>query len=574
MAIPVPPKSANSAQPSGLKAKVPNDAFAAAAQAYAEKTDAPAGNDPFAAAAQAYTQPSSTSADAEQSTFESPWYTKMLPLAGGIVGGIAGAPLGPAGAVGGATLGGAAGQSYRDLIETNLLGKPQSSTTEVAKGIGTAAVEEGASQLLGMGIMKAAGSAVKLASNQIAAPVKQFMADTVKSVRASVEEPLTKLIASKITPLTAEGAGDSAKQLLKQNITNKYGPFIQAYTNLGDVAKVTPIKDEARRKFTMGLKEWGVENHSGDNWKVIKKFSDDIDAANTGAQLDSVIQQIGDARSVAFKSGASRQATVLKELQTRAQDFSEGEITKIATLIQAGKASPQEMQFIQQLAQQRGIAGPDATKYAKTIAKDYLTAKDKVRTDYAGFRSFLEDVSEQAKVKVNNKGPMTFLSDLENVPSEKLIERMFDPKNAAAFRRMQTETPEVFDVVAKSRVSRLVQESSPDGTLNLEKLRTNIYKLPEDTRKLLFTSDNMATLNKVVSNPKLKRLDSVERLGDNALIKWVNDLTDVTLTVGEGVAKAPRTSAGIRQVIGGAGVGAGKVVAPQIRDMLAKEPQE
>lgn len=508
----------------------------------------------------------------EEPAFESPWYTKMLPTVGGVIGGIAGAAaLNPVTAVGGAALGGAAGQSYRDLIETNLLGKPQSSSAQVAKEIGIAGAEEGAGQVVGMGIAKGIGAGAKLASNYIAAPVKEFMANAVKSVRDSVEEPLTKLIASKVTTMNTEAAGDSAKELLKKNIMTKYGPFADAYSKLSDVSRVTPLKDEARRKFTMGLKEWGVENHSGDNWKVIKKFSDDIDAANTGAQLDDVIQQIGDARNVAFRSGASRQAQVLKELQAKVQDFSEGEITKLATLIQSGKATPQEMQFIQQLAQQRGVPPEEATKYAKSIAKDYLSSKDKVRTDYSGFRSFLEDVSEQAKVKVNNKGPMTFLSDLESVPSEKLIERMFDKKNAAALRRMQTETPEVFDVVAKSQMSQIVQKSSPEGKLNLNKLRENIYNLPDSTRNMLLSADDLKTLNKVVNDPRLKRLESVERLGDNAVAKWLKDLTNVTMTVGEGVAKGPKTSAAVRQVVGDSFIEGGKGLAPMLREKLSPE---
>lgn len=493
----------------------------------------------------------------QQGAFQSPWYTEALPVAGGIIGGIAGTAAGPLGSIGGAALGGAAGQSYRDLIETKLLGKPQSAPMDVAKDIALAAGEEGAGQLVGMGIAKAAGKAASLASKYISAPIKEGMESIVKSVRSSVEEPLMKLLDAKTVPFNTEVAGDTAKNLLKQNIQAKYGPFIKAYNGLDEVANVTPIRDEARLGFTKSLTEWASENHAGDNYKIIKKFANDIDASNSMRQLNDVVSQINDARQVAAKSGAVKQAAMLKELRDKVTGFSENEITKLAARIQGGKASPQELMFFEKMVLQNGIQEPNPMKYAKSLADDYLKTKDKVRVDYAGFRSFLEDVGEQTKLRADNKGPMAFLNSLDDVPSEKLIERMFDKKNAAALRRMQKETPEVFDVVTKSKISQLVQKASPEGTLNLGKLRKEIYALPESTRSLLFSADELKTMNLVVSNPKLKRLEALERVGDNMLTRWAQDVANIGMIYGEGAMKSPKISAGVRQVVGNAAIAGG-----------------
>lgn len=81
--------------------------------------------------------------------------TDLLPLAGGIAGGILGAPAGP-GAIGTAALGGAAGQGLKRVIE-GLRGRrdPSKDTTlSVAKDLGIAGLEQGVGQATGMGAAK------------------------------------------------------------------------------------------------------------------------------------------------------------------------------------------------------------------------------------------------------------------------------------------------------------------------------------------------------------------------------------------------------------------------------------
>lgn len=547
-----------STKPTQLPGKVPGEDLSEAAQAYLN--DIPEMSD----AAQSYLAESpdyqGPAPEAPAASYESPLWAKAIPPVMGIVGGIAGAVVGgPPGAVAGAAAGGAAGQGYREALEQYLNDKPYTDPNDQLKDVALAGAEEGAGQLIGMGLAKGAGLAAKGASKFIPESIKAPMSSTFKTVRSKIEDPIMKVITEKFTPMTKEASGDSVKQMLKQSIQTKYGPFTQAYAALDDVAKAVPVKDEARRKFTMGLKEWGVENHGGDNWRVIKKFADDIDAANTGKQLDDVLGQIRDARSVAYKSGATGQAKMLEEMHERAANFAEGELTKLASRVQAGGALPEEAIALQRLAQQRGLPPEEASKYARSLAKDYLAAKDKIRTDYSGFRQFLTDVGEQTKVRANGKGPMVFLDQVDNVPSEKLIERMFDPKNAAALRRMEQETPEVFDLVSKARMRSIVEKASPDGKINLELFRKELYRIPEDSRKMLMSREQLELLNKTIADPSLRRLDRINRMGENAVSKWAQGMMDIGAVVGQGVANSPGASAGVRQAVGDSVREAGRV---------------
>jgi hypothetical protein len=76
-----------------------------------------------------------------------------LPIAGGVIGGIAGLPAAPAtmgmSSVGGAALGGAAGESYRQLAARRLGMEAPETSTEAAKRIGGKGLEQGAYEALG-----------------------------------------------------------------------------------------------------------------------------------------------------------------------------------------------------------------------------------------------------------------------------------------------------------------------------------------------------------------------------------------------------------------------------------------
>lgn len=479
---------------------------------------------------------------------------EYLPPALGLAGGIVGTALGPAGSVAGAALGGAAGQGYKEFINTQLLKKAPAQNP--LKEAAMAGIEEGASQVVGGAIGKAAGAAASAAGKFAKVPM-EFMSGAIEAAKDGIVGPVRKLFMDKGTQLTSEASGDAVKSLLRENIMRRYGPFIQAYGDLDTVAKSLPLGDESRRSFTMKLREWGASDLGGDNYRMLKKFVNDLDAADSGKRFDDVIRSIADARGRAFESGASNQANFLKELQGRAEEFMERQTSGLAAKIAGGKATPQELNFLTQMAQAKGLLPPtDPAKYAKELAQNYLKEKESVKGAYAGFRSFLEDVAEQTRTKAKKRGPMQFVNDLDEIPSEKLVERMFDPKNAAALRAMQKETPEVFEQVAKARVQNMVDKASVTGTLDLNKLRKEMNALPAATRSILFKSDEVAQVNKLLDDPKLAKLEGLAKVMENFVIKWADNVEQAATVAAPKVPLRPR--AAVRQVVGKAAVTSGK----------------
>lgn len=456
---------------------------------------------------------------------------------------------------------GAIGMAYRQIVEQNILhSQPSQGPLERIQGMKETAGGEGLAQVVGTGIMKGipaagkalgktkAGAAVYEKAAQLAEEPLSYVKGVIESARTKLQEPLMKIVASKGTSMNTEMAGDAAKNLIKGRIEAKYGTFKVAYENLDAVAQNLHITDEMRRGFTQKLKDWAM-NKSGDEYKAVKKFADELDAADNGARFMSEIKRLNGVIRPLMNAGDTELGTTLRAARDMAHEFYEGQTTKLAAKISAGKGTPEEINLIRTLMQQRGIQD-DPVKYAKSIAGDYLKDIKKVRTEYATFRNFLEDVAEQTKTRATNKGPMAFLDNLDDIPSEKLIERMFDIKNARALRTMQTETPGVFKTVVSSKFQQLVNKSTSGGMFNPFKFRKLMEELPESTQGFLMDSAEMKVMHQVLASPKLRGLDALERLSESNIRHLMQGALEVVKDTGGTAIKAAAEKPVVRQAVG------------------------
>jgi hypothetical protein len=133
-----------------------------------------------------------------------------LPAAGGILGGVLGAPSGPA-AVGASALGGAAGEAFKQLAERAIGVKAPESGTEAAAGIATEAVLQGAGEGVGR-LMPLAGKALRGAAEvqygrALNATTKPLKAES----RKIVPQLLDRNVQGSLGGLAEKGAEASAE---------------------------------------------------------------------------------------------------------------------------------------------------------------------------------------------------------------------------------------------------------------------------------------------------------------------------------------------------------------------------
>ena len=474
---------------------------------------------------------------------------------GAIIGGLTGGPLGiPAGAA----AGGVAGESLKKTLESALFGQKPESRKEFYKGLASEGLTQAEGAMIGelipvaaKGIkeaMKKAGKALGIAEQTtgtyIDAPdaVKQLVKESngdivtaadmkrgefqsvIKAKRGELEDPALQLMASKGTLATDREVGDQVKNLIKQNVETKYGPFKEAYAQIDQVNKALPLPDEARLKFSSGLKDWALDNfpQSGKSYSQVRQYADAFDASSNGLQFDNVVKELNGEIATAYRMGNTNQAQLLTQVKNRANEFMENRVTKLAEGVLNGKASQQEIATFKQIAANSPVVkDPGAIDtYYKEVAKNFLDNKSKIKSDYAGFKTFMEGLGEQTKIR--SKGTFDFINSLDDVPSEKLVSKMFDVKNTRALQQMRKETPEVFDALSRNKVKEMMSDSvGKDGGLDVVGFYQNVQKLPKEVRDLLFSKEDMVTLGKTVLNPDYVKLNQA-----------VSDLPPMLLTPG------------------------------------------
>lgn len=569
-----PIKSPTSARPGALNAPVPGEDAAKAAAAFMQGQKVQSVNVPEAQAApaavssgQAQTPEQAAAAFVQQGQSSAavvpdrPWYSVSPEgLAQGAlnalpgIGGIAGSVAGPVGA----GAGGIAGASLKDFLEQAIFGNGPQTRSELYGGVAKEGLGQAEGAMIGESIPglvqatkglapkaiakignmlagvpeEATGSYIKApqavkdlvttSNGDLATAADNIRTDTTKAIteaKGNLEDPALQIMKNRATSASDAQVGDNVKQLVKQDVEQRYAPFAKAYQQLDQIQQAAPIADKARAKFGSDLTQWALDEfpQSSESWRLVKKYQTSFDASNNGLQFKNAMGDLSDEITTAFRAGETKKANLLLDIQSRAQNFMDTQIEGLAKRIGSGSATPEEMQFLQKM---RGTSAEwvnDPEGYGKQLAKDFFDNRDKVKADYAGFKDFMGSLTGQTKIK--NTGTMNFLGKLEDIPSEKLVSNMFNEQNTAALAKMKEETPQVFEQLAQLRVKQLMEASAVKGIgLDATKFYENVQDLSPEVRNLLFSPQEQQTFAQVASNPKLVRLNELTGQIDQRLI--------------------------------------------------------
>jgi hypothetical protein len=358
-----------------------------------------------------------------------------------------------------------------------------------------------------------------------ASAIRMKLNESIKTTKDLIEKPALQVVAPRVQSptnpgelLNAQEAGDTVRAAIEQDIMTKHGPFMQAYDAIDKVKAVTPIEDEARRGFTEGLQAFGNKfQHSPEKMKLAMEFKDKFNAASDGQAFDEVIDDLSEQINVAFSSGRAKStAPFLTEMRDRAETFVKGRVESIARRVSEGRATPHEMNTIQEMIKARGINEPDPAKYAKVIARNYLKGEAKVSADYADFSRYMEDMSGATKVK-KTSGAFTLIRDIKRLPSEKLIERMADTKNAEALSKLADNNPMAFNQVANFKLARIAEKHMSAEGLDIVKFHDEVAKLPAGFRSIIMKPEEMNAIKSVVNDKRYVQLNDLVKHSSSML---------------------------------------------------------
>lgn len=223
----------------------------------------------------------------------------FLPAAGGAIGGAIAAP-GVATAVGGAALGGGAGEAFKQLAERAIGVQTPETGTEAAQSIGKAAAVQGAAELGGRAVASGLGKTVQ---KVLPAPEKQYaqaLGATTNANKQLSEEIVPELIKRRVT-----GSREGIKELAEKQIEKSGGELDAALAakpkgSAADVSAVMDHLQQLKKQYVVPSGTPGVntivDKAAYDNLSAMQKL-----VASTEPTFESVrrLRQILDGKVTA-----------------------------------------------------------------------------------------------------------------------------------------------------------------------------------------------------------------------------------------------------------------------------------
>lgn len=286
--------------------------------------------------------------------------------------------------------------------------------------------------------------------------------------------------------LTPFEAGAKIKEQIQNTVDKIYAPLKEGYAADEAAGNAIDLADEPRIKLHDNLVEQGQNfgSRGSKGGKLIEQYAERALAQDTVSQMDKLISEIGGEQRIASRAGDTESANALGQVKETLDDFLDGQITR------AGK----KMESEGMITAENARTG-DVTYGGNEVADDLKSSRKELRKSYREFKNTLNDLTSAGRIskKLNTYGTTEMV--LDSIPNEKLVEKMFDPKNSAGLAKLKEKFGDVFDTLVANKKSQIIGNSMKDGSPDVIKVLKELDKLSPEIKKLMFKPEELAKLN-------------------------------------------------------------------------------
>lgn len=139
---------------------------------------------------------------------------------------------------------------------------------------------------------------------------------------------------------------------------------------------------------------------------------------------------------------------------------------------------------------------PDS-EYGKQIL-DAVDAMPQARASYAELRGKFDPILEMTGKKAS--GPADFIAKLSDTDEQKIGQSILNKSNTNTFQEFAENFPEQAKMITDFKKNQLLAGAQDKNGLNISKLYKNIIdekKTPTELRKLMFSDDDLNTINRI-----------------------------------------------------------------------------
>lgn len=423
----------------------------------------------------------------------------------------------------GAALGGvsALGNSEADTFSGMAGDTAKGAVIGGAFGLGAGALQKGAGKLIDKGISKAApvikeyveaqgtlkpnAKEIQAAAERLgvkATPGMLYDGKHMQGLESQLSQSpsLFGWLVNKNTSKVTDALDEVPKKVLKD--ASNLSPF-----ELGETVKGGIRKQVSEKAKLLGTPFREVAESTSDmapNAKDLERFAKGLSRIdNVRLRPDS--PWASEAASFAKAAQNAKSVDELKALRTMAQEEARGsEGVKRAVLSDiADRLGRLEQKSIMRnsVETMRGFAknpakGKEAEKLAlqgEEIGKGLVSQLKGARKDWRSFMQDLNEVAGNANLG-RLKGPQSFTSAVDDIRSERVTEKLFNPGDLATLKSMQSKFPEQAELLRQGRLG-VIDRASRDnlGNYSRNKFFGQVGKLPDDAAQALFKPENMST---------------------------------------------------------------------------------
>lgn len=485
--------------------------------------------------------------------------TETLPMVGGLLGGVLGAPAGPVGMGGGAALGAAGGKALENIIEAQFFDQDKTRSqlwTDPAKEAAFELGSLGVAQMAGgaKGLLRKGYEAATKPFRKMATPIKEGGEELIKAGERIGVEPTRGMLTGEATIQRTESALAQSPTSAGQEVLSRLEDVDKGLLRASEEAlsagktPLTKIQMAEQARKAMGSK---IEKAFEPAAKVYERIASEtpyVDVAKKGMKaISKNIKNLPYAKIVgsqesAFAKQIGKNLDKIKTLdELRNLRSYVGKQLSDPNVSHTMKQTAGEIYGRLSRAEQRAITreaikAARNAKHGQTLAGEMIREIKDANKVYSRVSKDLQSLAQKIGMK-RPKNYADFMRNLEQIPDEKFMDKFFNPNNIKALKEFQSQFPEAFDQIRKSRIADVYEKSLTKGEVSIPKLLNRVKRMTPEARKLIFGEGSDQKLKDIetVYNATYKKLGPSGTPEGNVwmalkptkyLTNWLNEWSD------------------------------------------------
>lgn len=271
--------------------------------------------------------------------------------------------------------------------------------------------------------------------------------------------------------LTPFQAGGTAKELVESGIESKLAKPIGIYNKIAKEVPLVDIDKKSTSRIANNILNLPYAKITGTGSQTL---------ANQVADTLGKVKNVEDIRNL---------KTFVRQVMQ--DDTQESTKRFMATEIY-GRLSRLEQNSITRAA----ISAADNPQHGRAVASQMIKEIKDANKVYGEVSGRLKELAKNIGLgRIDNYSE--FIRKMGDIPDERFMDKVFNPKNVKALKQFKAEFPEAFDAMKKSKLAEMFVQSQTKGEISVSKLVQNAKKLSPEYKKMLFGDEAINALKDI-----------------------------------------------------------------------------